>query len=232
MTLGDHRLFEQTAIGILPNLASFPLLDTEPADDPGAVLLGDPSYAGLTRYHDLPQAGPELADVAALYGPRLWTAPRIREAATEAAFWDLVRRADAAERRPARRLPRGTQRQRAARVWAPVDQVKGRRSRSRHPPGHHPRGDPQRLQHRLAAPGHPRPGTAGDDALGLTASFLEAGARFVLVSVPPADDEATRTFTVTWHRHRRAHTHHWMPSAPPSKKCSTPHQTPCGHGRE
>lgn len=45
---------------------------------------------------------------------------------------------------------------------------------------------------------------AGDDALGLTASFLEAGARFVLVSVPRADDEATREFTVTWHRHRRS----------------------------
>ena len=43
---------------------------------------------------------------------------------------------------------------------------------------------------------------AGDDALALTAAFLEAGARFVLVSVPQVDYEGTRAFTVTWHRHR------------------------------
>jgi len=91
LTLGGRRLFEETAVGMLPNLASLLPLDEEPAGEPGVMLLGDPSYAGLTRYHDLPQAGPELADVAALYGPSLQTAPRTREDATEAAFWDLAR---------------------------------------------------------------------------------------------------------------------------------------------
>ncbi|WP_170047067.1 CHAT domain-containing protein [Couchioplanes caeruleus] len=42
----------------------------------------------------------------------------------------------------------------------------------------------------------------GDDALGLVASFLEAGARFVLASIPPALDEAAFAFAVAWHRHR------------------------------
>jgi CHAT domain-containing protein len=45
---------------------------------------------------------------------------------------------------------------------------------------------------------------AGDDALGLPASFLEAGARFLLASIPPVREKASRAFTVAWHRHRRA----------------------------
>ena len=44
---------------------------------------------------------------------------------------------------------------------------------------------------------------AGDDALGLPASFMEAGARFLLASIPPVREKASRAFTVAWHRHRR-----------------------------
>ena len=43
---------------------------------------------------------------------------------------------------------------------------------------------------------------AGDDALGLPSSFLEAGARFLLASIPPVREKAARAFTVGWHRHR------------------------------
>jgi CHAT domain-containing protein len=45
---------------------------------------------------------------------------------------------------------------------------------------------------------------SGDDALGLPASFLEAGARFLLASIPPVRAKAAHAFTVAWHRHRRA----------------------------
>jgi CHAT domain-containing protein len=45
---------------------------------------------------------------------------------------------------------------------------------------------------------------AGDDALGLPASFLEAGARFLLASIPPVRDKPAHAFTVAWHRYRRA----------------------------
>jgi CHAT domain-containing protein/predicted negative regulator of RcsB-dependent stress response len=205
MTLGGHRLFEQTAVGILPNLASLPLLDVEPAHDPGVLLLGDPSYAGLTRYRDLPQAGPELADIAALYGHRLLTAPRTREDATEAAFWDLARRADAGHavlhiacdgvldaNEP---LASGLLLTRSK-----VDAAKLITRRI---------ATPEVILSASSAGWRPQEGhgqeLTGDDALGLTASFLQAGARFVLVSVPPTIAEAARAFTVTWHRHRHAH---------------------------
>ena len=43
----------------------------------------------------------------------------------------------------------------------------------------------------------------GDDALGMVAAFLEAGARFVLAALPaPVPDRVAREFAVGWHRHR------------------------------
>ena len=205
MTLGGHRLFEQTAVGVLPNLASFPLLDTKPADDPRVILLGDPSYAGLTRYHNLPQAGPELADVAALYGSRLLTAPRTREDATEAAFWDLARRADAADAilHVACHGVLDAEEPLASGLLLTGSKVDAAELVTRQVT------TPEVILSACSTGWRPQAThgleLAGDDALGLTASFLEAGARFVLVSVPPADDEATRAFTVAWHRHRLTH---------------------------
>jgi hypothetical protein len=66
------------------------------------------------------------------------------------------------------------------------------------------------MQHRLATPVNACPGStrdfelSGDDALGLPASFLEAGARFLLASIPSVRHKAARAFTVAWHRYRRA----------------------------
>ena len=34
--------------------------------------------------------------------------------------------------------------------------------------------------------------------------FTEAGARFLLASIPPVRAKAAHAFTVAWHRHRRA----------------------------
>ena len=205
LTLGEHRLFEETAVGMLPNLASLLPLDEEPAGEPGVMLLGDPSYAGLTRYHDLPQAGPELADVAALYGPSLRTAPRTREDATEAAFWELARQ-PGAERDILHVACHGVldaEEPLASGLLLTRSKVDAAGIVTRRV------ATPEVILSACSTGWRPQAThgleLAGDDALGLTVSFLEAGARFVLVSVPPADDEATRTFTVTWHRHRRAH---------------------------
>ena len=43
---------------------------------------------------------------------------------------------------------------------------------------------------------------SGDDILGLPGSFLEAGARSVLVSIPMADDRATCRFMTIYHHNR------------------------------
>jgi len=204
LTLGSEPLFQRTAVGMLPNVASFPLLDAEPVADPGVMLLGDPSYAGLTRYHDLRQAGPELDDVEALYGPLLRTAPRRREQATEAAFWELARRRDAGQT-ILHIACHGT-------LEAAEPMTSGLLlTRSKVDAGElvtRQVGTPEVILSACCTGWRPQAthnlDLAGDDALGLTASFLEAGARFVLVSVPLADEDATRAFTVAWHRQRRA----------------------------
>ncbi len=206
MTVGAQRLFERTAVGILPNLAALPLLDGDPLVDPHVALLGDPDYSGLKRYPPLGQAGPELADVAALYGSRVLTPAKVRGDATEAAFWELAGREDAttAVLHVASHGSLDADEPLASGLILTGSTVDAAELVTR------PCRFPEVVLSACSTGWRPQASheleLAGDDALGLTASFLEAGARFLLVSVPPADDGAARAFTVAWHRHRLAGT--------------------------
>ena len=202
MTFGNRRLFEQTAVGLLPNLASLSALDSPPAAEPGVVLLGDPSYKAAQNDDDVDQARAELNDVAALYGPRMLAPPSTGAKATAAKFWELAGRADAENgilHVACRGVPDAREPLESGlmlsgstvnaaqivtrRVTTPEVVLSGCGT-----------GWRARAMYDLEL--------AGDDALGLSASFLEAGARFVLVSVPKTQDGATRQLMLSWHRHR------------------------------
>jgi CHAT domain-containing protein/tetratricopeptide (TPR) repeat protein len=209
LMVGSQRLFERCAVGILPNLASLPLLDDEPATDSAVALLGAADYRGLTKYSVVSESPFELADIAALYGMRVVGEPVTGRDATEAAFWALAESAwpearlhysghgslDATEPLASGLVLTGST----------VDAA-------------------EVLEHRLpyievvlsacSTAWRPQTGRdvelrsdlelSGDDALGLPASFLEAGARFLLASIPPVQDKTARAFTVAWHRNRHA----------------------------
>ncbi len=44
---------------------------------------------------------------------------------------------------------------------------------------------------------------AGDDAIGIPSAMIEAGARFVLASIPIASDEPTAAFVSAYHKYRK-----------------------------
>jgi CHAT domain-containing protein/tetratricopeptide (TPR) repeat protein len=203
LTVGPQRLFERCAVGILPNLASLPLLDDDPATGSSVALIGAADYSGLTKYGVLTESPLEIADVAALYAGHVVGEPATGRRATEVAFWALAE---------------------AARPEA-VLHYSGHGSLEASEPlasglvlTESTVDAAELLQHRLpyvevvlsACSTAWRPQStrdlnlSGDDALGLPASFLEAGARFLLASIPPVRAKAAHAFTVAWHRHRRA----------------------------
>jgi CHAT domain-containing protein len=215
LTIGSQRLFERCAVGILPNLASLPLLDDDPAADSPVALIGAADYSEVKqKYAVLTESPFEIADVAALYADRVVGKPVTGRDATEAAFWTLAEAArpdavlhysghgslealeplasglvltgstvDAAEVLE-RRLPyHEVVLSACSTAWRP---------QSTRDPYSTP--DPH-SKHDLCL--------SGDDALGLPASFLEAGACFLLASIPPVQAKPAHAFTVAWHRHRR-----------------------------
>ena len=204
LTIGSQRLFERCAVGILPNLASLPLLDDDPATDSSVALIGAADYSEVKKkYAVLTESPFEIADVAALYADRVVGEPVTGRDTTEAAFWALAEAAwpeavlhysghgslEASEPLASGLVLTGST----------VDAA-------------------ELLERRLpyqevvlsACSTAWRPQSTrdlslfGDDALGLPASFLEAGARFLLASIPPVREKVARAFTVAWHRHRRA----------------------------
>jgi CHAT domain-containing protein len=202
LTAGDGRLFERCAVGMLPNLASLPLLDSEPVTDGRIAIIGAADYSGLTKYGELMESLGEIGEVAALYGDRLVASPVTGSSATEAAFWSLADTTvpgevlhysghgslEATEPLASGLVLTGstvdaaeilTRRLPYAEVVLSACSTAWRPQDTRD----------------LAL--------AGDDALGLPASFMEAGARFLLASIPPVREKASRAFTVAWHRHRR-----------------------------
>jgi CHAT domain-containing protein/tetratricopeptide (TPR) repeat protein len=203
LTLGRHRLFERTTVGILPSLSCVDLLDDVHTPVPDAAVIGDPDYTGL-RYESLPEAAAEVDDVARLYGPDLLAPAVTGAAADERAFWALAH------------LPGAASAVLHVACHATLDATSPLQSgllltRSKVDAAEIALARlpwPEVVLSACSTGWRPeRVGPldlAGDDALGLTASFLEAGAQFVLVSIPPAYDAAARAFAVIWHRHRRA----------------------------
>ncbi len=209
MTFAGTRLVQRTAVGVLPNLAALQLLDDDPVAAPaqapsGAVLFGDPDYSGLDRYPPLSQAGPELDDLTGLYDDALLAPTRRGPQATQDALLDLLD------------LPGSATAVLHVACHATLDVTEPLAS------GLVLTGATldaaELIQRRCgfhdvvlsACSTGWRPQTAGglalvgDDALGLVASFLEAGARSLVVSIPQAKDDVARAFSLAWHRHRRA----------------------------
>jgi tetratricopeptide (TPR) repeat protein len=203
LTLGGRRLFEHVAVGMLPNLSCLSLLEGPAPVDPRAAVFGNPDYTGLRRYPPLEFAGAEIQEVTDQYGDRLLTRPITGSAANERAFWELARRPDAGDAvlhvtchatlEADEPLSSGL-----LFTGSKVDAAEVALTRIAYPEVVLSACSTGWRPERVGAVD-----LAGDDALGLTASFLEAGARFVLVSVPKAEDEATRAFAVRWHQHRR-----------------------------
>ena len=203
MTLGGQRLFTTHAVGVLPNLAALAQTDVELPVPQAVGLLGDPDYTGLTRYKPLPQAGAELADLEHLYGDGL-VAPVARQAdATQDALahllpqgrpgsvLHLVCHADVAADEP---LSSGLILTGSTLDAGEILQLGC--------------GFPEVVLSACSTGWRPQTphglDLAGDDAIGLVASFLEAGACSLVVSITQAKDDIARQFMVTWHKYRRA----------------------------
>jgi CHAT domain-containing protein/tetratricopeptide (TPR) repeat protein len=206
MTLRGHRLLETAAVGVLPNLAAINHMDRAFTDSPNIALFGDPSYEGLLqRYPPLPEAAAELQDLEALYGPSALLTPMLRGAqATEAALTNLlsVRDAGSAVLHVACHAnadadePLSSGLVLTASTLDAADLMQQRC------------GFPEVVLSACSTGWRPQSAHGleliGDDALGLVASFLEAGARSLIVSITQAKDDVARRFSVSWHRHRRA----------------------------
>jgi CHAT domain-containing protein len=200
-----RRLFEHAAVGVLPNLASLLLLDADMVTATQVALIGNADYTGLAMYPALTESPAEISDIAAIYGPTgLISPPREGADATEAAFWELATAMrvpgsvlhvsghgtlDASEPLASGLVLTGSTVDAAEILLRrlPYDEVVLSACSTAWRP--------------MAAGGIE---LAGDDALGLPASFLEAGARFLLASIPPVREKAARAFTVGWHRQRHA----------------------------
>ncbi|MGH4014733.1 MAG: CHAT domain-containing protein [Pseudonocardiaceae bacterium] len=204
LMLDGRRLFEYAAVGILPNLTCAELLGRRFTSAPRAALIGAPDYTGLGQLADLPQVGAELADLAVMYRDRnaLVTAPVTARAATEAAFRELAGRVEV-QGAILHAACHGTLESGEPMASGlllcdgKVDAGELALSRlgydevvlSACSTGWRP----------LVAENVP---LTGDDVLGLPGGLLEAGAGAVLVSIPKADDAATRAFMTRYHHAR------------------------------
>jgi tetratricopeptide (TPR) repeat protein len=204
LPFGTKRLFERTAVGVVPNLTCALVLDSEPAAAPRAAFAGASSYPGLSQIGSLPFTGLELEQAAALYKGRL-VAPVLTDGdATESAVRTLAARSDAANAilhlschgTLSVEEPLGSG---VLLVDGKIDAAEWMAMRlsydevvlSACSTGWRP----------LAAQGV---ALDGDDVLGLPGALLEAGARSIIVSIPKAVDEATAAFMVAYHGRRAA----------------------------
>lgn len=195
-----RRLFERLPVSLVPNLGCVPLLAGPPLLAPRFALFGAPEYAADRGLAPLLGAEDELDGLAELHGAALAACVRGREA-TEAAWWRLAQdpaihflhvachgRID-----PEQPLAAALQV-----VDGEIDAAELAAARL----------GPAELMLSACSTGH-RPTRAGgvrlsgDDILGLPGALLEAGARGVIVSIPPADDEGAAAFSLALHRHRR-----------------------------
>jgi CHAT domain-containing protein len=203
LRIGSQRLFERYAVGLLPNLASLPLLDGDPATGSRVALIGAANYSGTESYDQLTESSGEITDVEAIYHGRVVGSPVTGDHATEEAFWALAAAAD-----PGATLHYSghgsceASEPLASGLVLTGSTVDAAEVLSRRLPYVEVVLSACSTAWRPLAVGDLE--LAGDDALGLPASFLEAGAVFLLASVPPVREKAARAFTVAWHRHRRA----------------------------
>lgn len=202
LPFGPHRLFERTAVGILPNLTCATALDYQPAARPQAALAGITRYPESSKLTDLPSIRVELENLSALYHDRLVAPPLIDEQATEDAVRELATH------------PEGTSAVLHLACHAVLSEDDPLGSGLLLIDGKLDAAEWARLRLPYAevvlsacSTGW-RPQAArgvrlhGDDILGLPGALLEAGARSILVSIPKADDEGTSVFMTGYHGRR------------------------------
>jgi len=197
------RLFEYCPVGLAPNVSCLLALDADFSGAPGIALIGDPDYARLPNLAPLGLAAEELRTISETYpSNRVIGNPLLGAEATEGSFWQLTRH----EESPGSILHvacHGTfetgdpMNSSLLMTDAKVDATEIARSRLAF----------QEVVLSACSTGH-RPTQVrgieltGDDILGLPGAFLEAGVRSVLVSIPPARDDATLAFMTIYHEQR------------------------------
>lgn len=197
-------LFDHCPVGIVPNLSCLQSLATMFSPTPKVALLGAPDYSHLPNVKELTYGPAELDTVEDVYQMRggVIALPRKGRTATEAAFWELAKHADAAggilhmschgsfetgePMHSGLLLTDGkVDAAEIARTSLPYDEVVLSACHT----GHRPTEVSGVL-------------LTGDDVLGLPGAFLEAGVRSVLVSIPPAREDVTLRFMKLYHENR------------------------------
>jgi CHAT domain-containing protein/tetratricopeptide (TPR) repeat protein len=196
-----ERLFERCPFGVVPNLSCLAILDQPLAPAPRVAVLGPPPDA--PGRHALVHAAEENVAVAKTYGTERLVAPAaVAEGASRDAFLKLAARSDAAGA--------------ILHAICHGDVVAGDPSHSGLllAGGRVDAAEIANLSIRfeevvLAACSlgqrPPKVGAlalSGDDVVGIPGAFLEAGARSLLASIPPAADQATVELMVRYHQQR------------------------------
>jgi CHAT domain-containing protein len=205
LTYQGRRLFEYCPVGVLPNLSCLPQMAVEFAAAPKVALLGAPDYQGR-GLPALPLAAVELQTIEMsylMYGGLVGPACSGKQA-TQAAFWQLARQAEAAGN--ILHVSSHAAFEAAEPLSSGLLLTDGRVDAAELA-----RGGLRYAEAVLSAcsTGY-RPtsvqGVAltGDDILGLPGALLEAGVRSVLVSIPPAREDASQRFMTLYHEARAA----------------------------
>jgi CHAT domain-containing protein/tetratricopeptide (TPR) repeat protein len=199
LQFGGRRLFEACAVGVLPNLSCLTILAGPLSAAPGLALVGapaGPAGAGLVA------AANELAELATDYRPRLIAPPATGRDATEPGFRTLAGLPNAA----------GTILHIAC--HGTFDAADPMNSALLLTDGRIDGAEISRMSLRFEEVVLSACSTgvralsvgdmelAGDDIVGLPGAFLEAGARAILVSIPPANDLATADLMSVYYEQR------------------------------
>jgi CHAT domain-containing protein len=202
LTFQGKRLFEYLPVGILPNLSCISALQTHFSPRPRIALIGDPVYPSGVQAIRL--ARNQIETIAEVYGNRsaLIGVPYVGEAATEEHFWQLVRDESNAGG--------------ILHVVCHGDFVTGDPMSSGLLLTNSKVDASELVRRRLqfdevilsACSTGQRPSEiqgvdlTGDDIVGLPGALLEAGARSILVSIPPAREDAAMQFMTVYHDYR------------------------------
>ncbi len=198
-----RRLFEYCPISILPNLSTIIHTSGSLSKSPRIAIIGPPDYSSLAGFQTLPGARTECKRITQLYPKtRIIGKMLTGKTSTEKAFWDIAKYAG----------PSGAILHIACHGVSEPDEPMhsglilgdGRIDASEIALSSLQFDEvilsacstgwrPQKVQDVELL---------GDDILGLPGAFLEAGARSVLVSIPPADDKAGSEFMIRYHAQR------------------------------
>lgn len=204
LIFNGKRLFEYCPVGFLPNLTCIISLDADFSNKPAVALIGSPDYSRLPDLTSLPYAEKEIENIKQLYSEKNSIIGTVLtgDKATEEGFWELLCHNEA-ERGILHLTTHGT--------FEPYEPMNSGLllSDSKVDAAEIASSSVKYNEVILSACSSGwRPTKVqdvellGDDILGLPGSFLEAGARSVLVSIPMADDRATCQFMTLYHRKR------------------------------